>query len=550
MNRTVTLAADDRDAAMRPTVQTRTEPTVAESIGDFVARYSGWLLAAVLAVVIAAAHIYGHRKPLWFDELFSVVVAMQTSWHATAGAIPPGANPPLLAFLIRACMHLFGSSDASIRLPSLIAFLGALVGAYVFVRREVGPVFAILAVLFVINQAGWAYSYEARPYTLLTFWIMLALVSWQSAVRAGEPGAPRSRALPLMGLAIAIAGSVITHNLGIGMVAIPLLSGEITRIVHRRKIDWPILATALAAIPALVWTFPMIRQTDTLLLQYQREYLHPITWAKFVHYGIDFPMESFFDVLSLRAIFWMLLLILLSWKPRRHAMVGQDAGFHAIPRHILAAAAGCALLFPVIWVFMMSTTGYFLCRYGIGTIFGLAILAVLLTGRRQGRSSPLAVLFICLLMFQFCADALWVRRTVPIILGDALVYNNPSNLPIVVNDPYRFFPTWWYAPQSIRNRLFYLSDHPLAIKNGYVIVEVALTEEGRYFPARFAEFNTFVATHDHFILDQTGTANLDMPDRLHAAGFTLKPIAWDFRGTLYDVQRDAAVPAAGSKVLQ
>ncbi len=114
--------------------------------GDTEAALRGWvdrwgaaLVGVLLAALVGAAHLLGSGKPLWYDELFSVIVARQPSWHAMRGAMAGDGNPPLYPLLTKFCMALFGSSDFSVRLPSLAGFLAALVGVYVFVRRDAGP---------------------------------------------------------------------------------------------------------------------------------------------------------------------------------------------------------------------------------------------------------------------------------------------------------------------------------------------------------------------------------------------------------------------------
>ena len=508
--------------------------TVGDALAGIMTRRGAWFAGGLLAFVVINAYIGGHRKPLWYDELFSVIVAIQPTWNSMKGAMAADGNPPVYALLTKLCLHLFGSGDFSIRLPSLLGFLGALSGVYVYIRRECGPLYGLLAMVLVLAQPGWTYSYEARPYALMLAWVMLALVSWQAATRTTG-----ARGLALAGIATALAGGILTHNLGIVMVGVPLLAGESVRIVQRRRADWPMLATGLAVLTALAITLPMMRRTNLLLLGFQHNYLHPLTWAKFVHYGIVFPLQSFPEVVSIGLVGWMVVIVVITWRVRgKQNPSPQAAAQPATPGYILAAAVACALLMPITWAVMMSTTGYYLSRYGIGTIAGLALVACLLAHRTQRAKSILPIAVLSLLALDLVTTAIHARAKHPILPVDQLVYAYPSDLPVVVNDPYRYLPMWWYAPASAKSRLIYLEDRPEAIRNGYIIVEAALVAQAPYLPMHFAAFDRFLATHDDFLLDSTGTANNNLPQRIQAAGYTLTTVASDnINGVLFHATR-------------
>ncbi|HUD23862.1 MAG TPA: glycosyltransferase family 39 protein, partial [Acidobacteriaceae bacterium] len=194
--------------------------------------------------------------------------------------MPSECNPPLYPLLARLAIRLFGLTDLSVRMPDILSFLAALAGVYVFVRRECGVVFGLLAVVLIFSEPGWTYSFEARPYGLLLAFLMLALVSWQSAANAAEATPPRPRRLALAGMVVGIVGSILSHGIGILEVGVPLLLGEAVRLYRTRRPDWPVFTTALAAIPALAIILPMMRRTSNLLLIYTHAWMHPLTLSK------------------------------------------------------------------------------------------------------------------------------------------------------------------------------------------------------------------------------------------------------------------------------
>ncbi len=158
----------------------------------------------------------------------------------------------------------------------------------------------------------------------------------------------------------------------------------------------------------------------------------------------------------------MLALVALSWwrSGRSDPTAGGNCGDRELRVPVLAATVGCVCLLPATWLVMMMTSGYYLCRYGIGTVAGLAILTCLLTRRSRGSDVvvPLVISGMLMVYFAWTVRALWEHR--PELPVDRLVYNYRSDLPVVVNDPYRFLPMWWYASGPVRARLIYLKTSP------------------------------------------------------------------------------------------
>ena len=527
--------------------------TVADLLSGIISRYEVFFLVLFLLVFAFLTYAESNEKPLWYDEIFTIIVAGQPTWHAMAQAMPGDGNPPLYALLTRVLIGIFGQSALVIRLPSAIGLLAALVGLFVFIRRECGVIFGLLAVAIVCLEPVSKYAYEARPYGLLLGFMMLGLVSWQSATRAADSARPRR--LALMGMVLAIVGSILSHNIGVVEIGIPLLFGEATRIWRTRRTDWPVLATAASAIPALVVTAPMMHRTSTLLLNYSRISLHPLTWQKFMLLWVHRPLQTLPLVLGAHVganLVWFLVsLIALGWAPRflnRQLNQAMPATALApiqseISPHIIAAALGATLLIPITWVLMMSENGWYFARYGVGSVAGIAILACLFLRRTNlgGSAVPLALLTV--LATQFSHPAVDYLRHLPARATPHFsVYTDSSGLPIVIADPLTFLPAWWYAPQSIKTRLVYLKDVDFAKDYDWAIPEVALTSEEPLISANFADYDSFVATQDHFILSiPAGWIPAGWRDgeteRLEAAGFRLTAIRDVPGDEIYDVQR-------------
>ena len=58
--------------------------------------------------------------PLWLDECWTGAIAGQPTWRTTIDQIWLDANAPLYPLFMHAWIGLFGESNASLRLPSLL----------------------------------------------------------------------------------------------------------------------------------------------------------------------------------------------------------------------------------------------------------------------------------------------------------------------------------------------------------------------------------------------------------------------------------------------
>ena len=102
--------------------------------------WRGAFLAGVALAVLVIALLAARWRPLWYDELFTLYVASETSVGATVSALLAGAdtNPPLDYVLRHLSLALFGESPAAFRWPSALAFIAGLLAIFAYVRRRTG----------------------------------------------------------------------------------------------------------------------------------------------------------------------------------------------------------------------------------------------------------------------------------------------------------------------------------------------------------------------------------------------------------------------------
>lgn len=207
-------------------------PAPADRAGAGPAELAG--VAMALALLITSQIALTHSgslltRPFWLDEIFThTMVADPSVGHALA-ALAAGAekNPPGLLLLLRSYTWLTGTSEASLRLFTLLSVLAALVGLHACLRRSFALPAAALAVLatwshpLLLNQA-----FNARFYGP---W--LAAITWYVylMVRLRRPG-------PSWGIKVALAGCAVLvctlHYFGVISLALATAGELLARRRH------------------------------------------------------------------------------------------------------------------------------------------------------------------------------------------------------------------------------------------------------------------------------------------------------------------------------
>jgi uncharacterized membrane protein len=144
------------------------------------ARAAGLLTLGIVATLRAV------HKPLWFDEIFTRVLAGMPTPAEVVEALrtPVDAMPPLYYFICRAGMLLLPDDHLGIRLPSVIGFLVAVWAVFAFLSSRVDRLSALTGAVFVACTALADYAYEARPYALMTGSVGCAVLAWQRVDRS------------------------------------------------------------------------------------------------------------------------------------------------------------------------------------------------------------------------------------------------------------------------------------------------------------------------------------------------------------------------------
>lgn len=499
------------------------------------------LLAAIVVVALAQCIREMHRQ-FGFDELFTFYIARLGSFGEILRAVPADGNPPLYYLLAHACLQVVGPPEIAVRLPSVAALAITLLCVHTFVRRRCDAISALLATFTLATAFIRFFGSEARPYALMLAFTGLALVCWQAAVER------RSGRLPaLAGMAAAIAGAIASHHYGVFHVGIPLALGEATRLMQRRRLDWPVYAAGIAGASMLAFTLPLIQQTNHVFLDLVSKSSTFAFKPSLIDLGTYTHMVDRWFFVA-----FLVLLILGSFLPP--AAEGRQGP--PIPTHEVAAAAGLALLLPILLAVTWATTGYFKARYAIGTSIGVAIVlgfGVYAVSRR-GRHGAIAAL-VTMALVTTAWTAARVVRTVngtasqfAVMTGatpGSVLATVTDDRPVVVGSPSVWMRTWWYASPELRKRLHYLLDPSFAARAGNPLGELSINANRAVVPSPLDSFDSFLRERRSFLLYCQGMdVNCEDEDdwikrRLQSSGWTVRQLAARGDETLFAVEAPA-----------
>lgn len=129
-------------------------------------------------------------QSLWFDEADAVMLARQPLATLVGNLTAAGQNGPIYTLFLHLWMLAFGTSEAAVRLPSVIAGAAAIPLIYALGRAIHGPKLGLYAagVLAIAPYQHW-YAREAKMYALVTCALIASLLLLIRALRTDRRGA-------------------------------------------------------------------------------------------------------------------------------------------------------------------------------------------------------------------------------------------------------------------------------------------------------------------------------------------------------------------------
>ncbi len=193
-------------------------------------------LALVILIALGLRLLLLNQAALWYDETGSVWMA-SLPFAKMLEATGADTHPPLYLALLWVWIRLFGTSEAVVRLPSVVLSLAAIVltwriGERLGLQR---PALVLAAALMAINPAQIYFAQEVRMYALLTVEVLIGLL------------AALERRWIIFGLAL--AASYWTHNYGL-IFAVPLNVAALVSLVKECR---ETKTRLLFSKPATLW---------------------------------------------------------------------------------------------------------------------------------------------------------------------------------------------------------------------------------------------------------------------------------------------------------
>ena len=458
---------------------------------------------------VSTSVLLARGRPFWHDEIVTILISGLPSLSAIWRAELDGVDffPPLNDFMTHGVHWLFGTGPIVTRLPAIGGFWGMSLVVFEIVRRRSSPMTALAAFAAPFLTGAFLYSYEARGYGLMLALFALVLFTWLEAARGNR----RRLYLPI--LSVALAASIWNHYFGI-LALLPLMAGEGVRVIRRRAPDWGMCTSVAGAALLVLPLWPLIEKTRVDASPVLRPDSSLRVLLDTYRFLTGFLIARRFLALAAVAV------IVAAWRSWRST---SREGFarQELPAHEVVAGLTC-LAIPVAAVAVGAAHGVFYNRYALPFTVGLAIVLPLAIWRLSSNRIVQALMGV---VFAASFAQIGAQRlfAAPPVLHDAF-HSHPviaarlhDSEPIVVTGV-EYLPLWYYAPQELRPRLWYVADPEATLKTfGTGTWDHNLLALRRYAPVNVAEYSSFAATASRFLVFSTRVEHWLLP-RLARAG--------------------------------
>jgi len=493
-------------------------------------------MAVLVAGIVVTAGAHAVTKPLWYDEVATVIVSRLPGIPAIVESLRSGAdnNPPLFYVVSKFSRALMPDDHLGYRLPSILGLVLVVLSLYGVLSKRVCRTSALAGACYVLCTPLAPYAYEARPYALLAGLIATAILAWQRL------DSSRWYAL-LLGFCLALAVSVHYYAIFVWPV---LGAAEALVWWLRRRARWEVWAAlVLGAGPLLLYAD---------LLNGVHHYYRANFWAP-AHLSMIFTAHGGLLALSGYLGFGVAFcatVVFVCWARRE---VTHGTGQHHLVEE--SALAFLLLWFPAIAVVASKVAQTAMTeRYLLPTVLGAALIVGYVCSRVPiaVRRAVLASILIAYGLTEVDAAAFGRLAQPPreaTIQPLQLVLREYARAdePIVISSGLRFLPAAYYATPDIRRRVWALTDPGAAVAfAGSDSVDQALAILRHYYPMQVEEYATFATRHPVFLLVCDGRRFDYWAARLAKDGSELTLLAAFADSRLYRVV--ARTPQRGTPV--
>ena len=327
---------------------------------------------ALIAFYFATSVFIALRRPFWYDEVFSALIARLPDWSTMWRALAAGVDsmPPGFYLLVRLSESILGPSDFAARLPSVLALTVGLVITFDCARRLTDHLHALAALALLAGSLLPFYGYEARPYSLYFMFVALGLWLWLNT--------PDNKLSSLaFGL---VAFAAFTIHLYSALSLVPYLAFEMVRDRRLRVPSAKLIAGAAGVVAGLVLCSRQVLAFKQLSHQF---------WA----------LPSFPALLHLYDDYFPFVLAILAAALLLGAWSREGQSTLREPTSSGERLGWLFLLIPVAgYIAAKLVTNAFYNRYFIGMLPGVAVATACLSQRifRNRPATAAAVILVAL----------------------------------------------------------------------------------------------------------------------------------------------------------
>ncbi|MEP7118344.1 MAG: glycosyltransferase family 39 protein [Acidobacteriota bacterium] len=496
-------------------------------------------VATLLVCVAVGNFIEAADRPLWYDEIFTVVLARLPTMDGVMAALGSSVDTsgPVFHALVRLTDGWVLDVEARYRLLSVVGSTVTYAALYVFARRDLGPVAGLITVLvMLLSRLHHGYDVEARAYALMVMFIAVGAVAWQRA--ASWPWT--------IALGISAALAVGTHYYSV-FAGVPFVVAELVHSVRKHHVRlqvwaalamgglslwacWPLLSGLRVYYGLHYWAKPSVGRAVEAY-----DYLAP-TGVPGAGFGIAVALGIAMLVLFVRvwpndeALDWS--------RPAPETLVFVMM-LLAIPFVAIAAAA--------------AMNGGFTHRYALGMLPGVG-LSVAFAARALDSHMRTLVALGLLSVLASRELAFWGSRSDESGLGARARFEGQMRamaeaktigmgLPVVVDNGLDCLPLAFYDAGPVASEPVCLTDPEAARRYiGTDSLDLDLIALKPYVRHQIVDFGEFRSQHREFLLLSHFGAETWWPTRLVDERYTLTVVSRSSVHALYRVTARAVIP--------
>jgi mannosyltransferase len=219
-----------------------------------------------LTALAACLRMIGMNRELWWDEIYFLMISVRHPLVEIITIFPTDTQHPLYSILAKLAVLSLGEHPWTLRLPAVLFGIASvpalyLLAAFVTSRREA----LLAAALLTISYHHVWFSQNARGYTMLAFWTLLATYFLLNGIQTG-------RRAPFLAYGVVVGLGVYTHLTMMFLVVSHVLIcagvilAEWRKGTGSRSWKYPLQGFLLAGAITLLLYAPILTQVQTFFV--------------------------------------------------------------------------------------------------------------------------------------------------------------------------------------------------------------------------------------------------------------------------------------------